>query len=288
MANKDHQSQPEGDYKKMEWLKFLTSEIAAGSIIAFLSAAVFACWRSGSLHPINTRVLRLFISKDDIEDEVICKNLADHSALAGFRMAHQIRVKTLKDAKALIGFSDLHNIPLELIGHAGWAFDLKRHVIHPKRVHPKWCVIFPFIPLASFIFLAVILGVIATKDSLLVSLKETGTNLYISETEAKTTGLFSSRSDTLTIEQCKNAADKQVIPPTFDPRDLKILCGVWTDPVLKSHLAKEVPRQKYTSLLAFPIALWCAWLFYTLCRELLSANMLKAILDERQLDVPPP
>lgn len=147
----------------MEWLKFSTGEIAAGSIIAFLLAAVFACWRSGSLHPINTRVLRLFISKDDIEDEVIRKNLADHSALAGFRMAHQIRAQTLKDAKALIAFSDLHNIPLKLIGHAGWAFDLKSHVIHPKRVHSKWWMILPLIPFVASIFLAAILCMIATK-----------------------------------------------------------------------------------------------------------------------------
>lgn len=162
-----------------------------------------------------------FISKDDIEDEVIRKNLADHSALAGFRMAHQIRAQTLKDAKALIAFSDLHNIPLKLIGHAGWAFDLKSHVIHPKRVHSKWWMILPLIPFVASIFLAAILCMIATKDSLLVSLKETGTDLYIAETEAKTTGLFPSRRDTLTIDQCKNTADKQVIPATFDPEILK-------------------------------------------------------------------
>nr|WP_237651328.1 hypothetical protein [Xanthomonas translucens] len=44
-----------------------------------------------------------------------------------------------------------------------------------------------------------------------------------------------------------------------------------------------MPRQKYASLLAFPIALWCAWLFYTVCRELISANKLKDLLEERQL-----
>nr|WP_289415923.1 DUF6216 family protein [Xanthomonas campestris]MDM7672904.1 DUF6216 family protein [Xanthomonas campestris pv. campestris] len=249
----------------MEWLKFLTGEIAAGSLIVFLLAAALTCWRTGSLHPINTCVLRLFISKDDIEDTVIRQNLADHSALAAFRMAHQIRVQTLKDAKALIGFSDLHNIPLKLIGHAGWAFDLKSHVIHPKRVHSKWWMILPLIPFVTSIFLAAILCMIATKDSLLVSLKETGTELYISENEAKTTKIFSNRSDTLTIDQCKNTADKQVIPPTFDPRDLKILCQVWADPTLKPHLAKEVPKQRHASLFAFAVALWCAWLFYTVC-----------------------
>ncbi|CAG2087890.1 hypothetical protein CPBF426_25830 [Xanthomonas arboricola pv. juglandis] len=267
----------------MEWLKFLTGEIAAGSIIVFLLAAAFTCWRTGSLHPINTRVLRLFISKDDIEDPVIRKDLADHSALAGFRMAHQIRVQTLKDAKALIGFADLHNIPLKLIGHAGWAFDLKTHVIHPKRVHSKWWLILPSIAFVGFILLAAILGTIATQDRLLVTLKETDTNLFISENEAKTLGLISTKSDVLTIEQCKNTADKQVVPPTFDPRDLKILCDVWADPILKSHLTKEVPKQRNASLFAFVISLWCAWFFYTIFRELISANILKTLLEERQL-----
>ncbi|MEQ7925468.1 DUF6216 family protein [Xanthomonas citri pv. malvacearum] len=267
----------------MEWLKFLTGEIAAGSLIVFLLAAALTCWRTGSLHPINTRVLRLFISKDDIEDTVIRQNLADHSALAAFRMAHQIRVQTLKDAKALIGFSDLHNIPLKLIGHAGWAFDLKNHVIYPKRVHSKGWLVLPFIAVVAFIFFAAILGVIAANDSLLVTLKETHTRIFISETEARTQGLFSVGSDTLTLEQCKSPVQKQAIPQTFDPRDLKILCQVWTDPALKTHLSKEVPKQRVVSLAGFLFALWCAWQFYTVFRELLSANMLKAILDERQL-----
>ncbi|WP_249027696.1 DUF6216 family protein [Xanthomonas cucurbitae] len=62
-----------------------------------------------------------------------------------------------------------------------------------------------------------------------------------------------------------------------------MLCQVWTDPALKTHLAKEVPKQRVVSLAGFLFALWCVWQFYTVFRELLSANMLKAILDERQI-----
>ncbi|MEB2007089.1 DUF6216 family protein, partial [Xanthomonas campestris pv. campestris] len=58
---------------------------------------------------------------------------------------------------------------------------------------------------------------------------------------------------------------------------------VWADPTLKPHLAKEVPKQRHASLFAFAVALWCAWLFYTVCRELISANKLKDLLEERQL-----
>ncbi|QHG86667.1 hypothetical protein EBN15_06335 [Xanthomonas cucurbitae] len=53
--------------------------------------------------------------------------------------------------------------------------------------------------------------------------KETHTRIFISEAEARTQGLFSVGSDTLTLEQCKSPVQKQTIPQTFDPRDLKIL-----------------------------------------------------------------
>ncbi|WP_313790179.1 DUF6216 family protein [Xanthomonas citri] len=68
-----------------------------------------------------------------------------------------------------------------------------------------------------------------------------------------------------------------------DGANQEILCEVWADPTLKPHLAKEVPKQRHASLFAFAVALWCAWQFYTLFRELISANKLKDLLEERQL-----
>lgn len=49
--------------------------------------------------PIHMRLLRLFISKSDIEDAVISKHLSNQAALITFRMAFGIQSHTLRDAK---------------------------------------------------------------------------------------------------------------------------------------------------------------------------------------------
>ncbi len=46
------------------------------------------------------RLLRLFISKSDIEDAVISKHLSNQAALITFRMAFGIQSHTLRDAKS--------------------------------------------------------------------------------------------------------------------------------------------------------------------------------------------
>lgn len=118
----------------MDWISFLTRDVAIGSILGISAAALIICWRVGSFHPVNVRLLRFFIAKDEVEDPIIKKSLADQTALVSFRMTHGVKARTLRDAQSLSEFSDRTNIPLDLIGRAGWAFNLKTLTLNPKRV----------------------------------------------------------------------------------------------------------------------------------------------------------
>src|ERR1044072_4213865 len=135
----------------MDWINLLTRDIASGSIIAIFIAAGITCWRAGSFHPINVRLIRFFINSDEIEDPVIKKILSDQSALVSFRTTYGVRVETLADARALAEFADLKNVPLALIGRAKGAFDLKNLAIIPKRVPSKVVVAGPAIPFRSLV-----------------------------------------------------------------------------------------------------------------------------------------
>lgn len=73
------------------------------------------------------RLLRLFISKSDIEDAVISKHLSNQAALITFRMAFGIQSHTLRDAKKVANFAESKNISLNLIGKAGAASTRKKY-----------------------------------------------------------------------------------------------------------------------------------------------------------------
>lgn len=88
-------------------------------MIGLVGAALHICWRAGSLHPLNNRLRRLFISRDDIQDPFVKKNLSDYSALTVFRLTYGIHAQTLADAKKIIGKAEARNVPLALVGLAG-------------------------------------------------------------------------------------------------------------------------------------------------------------------------
>ncbi len=68
--------------------------------ILLVFSAIYISWRVSSFYPIHMRLLRLFISKSDIEDPVIRKHLSNQAALITFRMAFGIQSHTLRDAKS--------------------------------------------------------------------------------------------------------------------------------------------------------------------------------------------
>jgi hypothetical protein len=266
----------------MDWLSFLTGEIAAGSILGILVATAITCWRAGSFHPVNARLLRFFISKDEIEDPIIKKNLADQAALVSFRITHGVHSRTLTDARKLAGFAEDKNVPIDLIGKAGWVFDLRKLVINPKRVPHKAWLFAAGAALVTLILAIAILCAAATKGDLLVTVKETGTWLWLSEDSARTVRPFFGKRETFDESSCSPDQSKIGAPDGFDQKDPKILCGIWEDSALESHLAKELKKQRRVLLMAVAVLVWYALMVFGMLRQWGAQIELSSLLREAE------
>ncbi|CBA17087.1 hypothetical protein XACN24_12770 [Xanthomonas albilineans] len=265
----------------MDWFNFFTGKIAFGSIAGIAIAAVITCWRAGSFYPVNARLLRFFISKDEIEDPDIRQNLADQAALVSFRMTHGVRSRTIIDAKRLALFSKEKNLPLDLIGKAGWVFDLKKLEINPKRIpHGGWPV-GAAILLFFFIFAMIISAAIASVDDLLITIKGTDTSLWLSKDEARKVRPFFGARSRFSKDDCLEIKNIDT-PAGFHPGDTKILCDIWKNPSLGKSLEKEIHTQHWAFWWAFVMcALYALMIFRVMNQWLSQIELNKMILLDK-------
>ncbi len=267
----------------MDWISFLARDVAIGSILGISLAAVIICWRVGSFHPVNVRLLRVFIAKDEVEDLIIKKSLADQTALVSFRMTHGVKARTLRDAQNLSEFGNRTNIPLDLIGRAGWAFNLKSLTLNPNRVpHGAWLAV-PATLLLVLILATAVFSAAAASSKLLVSLKATDTLLWLSQEDARVFRPFGERS-MINRSSCDGQPDADEPLVGFHKDDRKILCELWSDPALERHFSKELPEQRITFLVAAAIFAWYAFMSFSLLREWLAQRELRDLLEEVEQD----
>ncbi|MCC8445364.1 MULTISPECIES: DUF6216 family protein [Xanthomonas] len=251
----------------MDWIDLLTREIAPYSIVGFLLAASITCWRAGSFHPINARLLRFFISRDEVEDPVIKKSIADQAALISFRMTHGVRSRTLHDAKKLAEFSDFKNISLDLIGKAGWAFDLRKLEIIPKRIPRKYWFALPVVMFLFFAPAGMISLAVSASHDLLATLKKTRTDLWLSEDQAVLVRPFFGDRAKITKSDCTENSRTWITPEGFDQADRSILCKIWNDPKLSSEISKEIDEQRTLSLVMLVVCIWYLLMAISFVRE---------------------
>ncbi|ALQ98166.2 hypothetical protein ADT28_08790 [Xylella fastidiosa] len=226
-------------------------------ICLLVLAAIHISWRVRSFYPIHMRLLRLFISKSDIEDPVICKHLSNQAALITFRMAFGIQCRTLRDAKKVANFAESKNISLNLIGKAGAAFDLNTCSINKKKVPKRISCVLLFILSMILIFAAFMSGVFATSNRLLGQLNETGTWILLSENEARIGSSFFNlfgRNETINIQNCN--AKEIVTEKRLNNRDHQIICGIWNSASIKKSLQKSINGQQKALIILMIVLLW--------------------------------
>ncbi|WP_237648889.1 DUF6216 family protein [Xylella fastidiosa] len=231
-------------------------------ICLLVFSAIYISWRVSSFYPIHMRLLRLFISKSDIEDAVISKHLSNQAALITFRMAFGIQSHTLRDAKKVANFAESKNISLNLIGKAGAAFDLNTCSINKKKVPKRISCVLLFILSMILIFAAFMSGVFATSNRLVGQLNETGTWILLSENEAKIGSSFFNlfgrneigRNETINIKNCN--AKEIVTEKRLNNRDHQIICGIWNSASIKKSLQKSINGQQKALIIFIILLLW--------------------------------
>ena len=273
----------------MDWIAIFANSVFITSGVAFTLAAAFTCWRAGSFHPINARLLRFFISKDDIEDPVIRKDLADQAALASFRMTHGVRAQTLSDAKALLAFSEESNIPLYLVGRAGSAFDKKSLALTSSHGSAKkWLGVLIILSLPLFLTL-IMLSAATASSRLLVTLKATDTWLWLGEKEAEIASPFSLENhEPLYVSSCNGDRIDESPATGFSRQETQILCDIWGDAELQAHLETEVRRQRITLILPIAFLLWCLYENFVAIRKWSSVTELRLLLADQATAVSKP
>lgn len=266
----------------ISWSSILSGAPAWVSLFVLVVAALHICWRARSLHPLNNRLLRLFISREDIQDELVRKNLSDYSALAVFRMTYGVPARTLHDAKGIIFRAETKNIPLDLVGRAGPAFDLDRFAVNENKRPGRAAFASTVVLIYLFFCLAVFAGVAATEDRLLVSLKSTGTLLWLDKDTAQPA--FQGWSDTRTSLSSRSCPKNNVgeaesdVPQGFSSNDHSILCGIWGDPSTKDEIRSGVLQQRWTFLAAALLCIWGCIFFYPVIRRAVAVRELERIL----------
>lgn len=266
----------------ISWSGIISGAPAWFSLFGLVVAALHICWRAGSLHPLNNRLLRLFISRDDIQDELVKKNLSDYSALSVFRMTYGVSARTLHDARGIIFRAETKNIPLDLVGRAGLAFDLDEFVVNKKKRPGRSSVVIAGVLIYLFFCLAMVAGISATEDRLLVSLKSTGTRLWLSNDTAQPAFQmgFGERTS-LSSRSCQENEKKRAkdgTPQGFSSNDYSILCGIWRDPSTKNKIRNDLYQQRWTLLVATFFCIWVCVFFYPVIRSAVAVRELERLL----------
>jgi hypothetical protein len=266
------------------WLTFIGMALAAGLI----------CWLAGSLHPLKHRLLRLFISRDDIEDRFMKQALAESSALSVLELTYGIRARTIKDAKRIIGRAQSLNLPLRQIGLAGTAFDTETFTVVAKK-RPQSIAV--WVSLAGMLLcwtlmITFILG--ATESRLLATLKETDTWIWLGTDQAqlaRTT--LSGNPATITKTTCPlsdmpaaglssdgtSERKKSLLSsdPRFNSKDNAILCRIWQDPSLRADLEDSVREQRVTFSLTAALMAGASLFFIYVQRHAAAVRLLERL-----------
>lgn len=253
----------------MEWISLVTRDLALGSIIAFVLAAVVVCWRSGSFHPASIRLLRLFISRDEIEDPILKKSLNDESAVVSFRMTYGVQTRTLKDAKELATFADNANIPLSLIGASGLSLTLDRLRLgakHPPGTHKIIfvCLIFMVLFLATSTSLS-----FSMRKEMLVQIRESKTWIWLSPNEARPGIISFGKTSKFEKTSC-NPPLPPPQPENFGKNDIQTLCKIWNSPELKDYLSSELPNQQKALLLTTAFFFFLSFMTFLAFRQCIA------------------
>ncbi|WP_325051197.1 DUF6216 family protein [Stenotrophomonas sp. MYb57] len=278
----------------MKWESVYTMEPVWLTFIGLALAAGLICWLAGSLHPLKHRLLRLFISRDDIEDRFMKQALAESSALSVLELTYGVRAHTVKDAKRIIGRAHSLNVPLRQIGLAGTAFDTETFtIIANKRPH-SIAVWLSFLGMVLCWALMIIFALGATESRLLATLKETDTWIWLGKEQAqlaRTT--FSGNPAFIRKTDCPlsempaaglppNGPSSRKKPsatsdPRFNSEDKVILCRIWQDPSLLAALEAAVREQRVAFSLTAALMAAASLFFIYVQRHAAAVRLLERL-----------
>ena len=248
------------------WNEMFTLLEAAVTLLALPCTALYLCYTSGTLHPLRNRLMRLFISRDDVEHGAIRDSISDRSAVVSFGMVYGIHLDTVTEVESLIKGAQTHEVPLHLIGAAGSAFDREAFAVKPHKSPGKWGDAMSGIALMIFYLATACLLLGAFSSEVLIRIKDTDTLLRVATKgdEGTAHGILRDKDLTFTQQECAALPQPITIEPFVDDEaryNLSVLCAIWTLPAERKELTESLPVQRTAfgaaALVAFMFLLGC-------------------------------
>lgn len=200
------------------WNEIATVASAAFPVFGISIVAIYLCYKSGTLHPLRNRLMRLFISREDVEQGPIRDSLSDRSAVVSFGMIYGIYLDTTSEAEALIAGARARKIPLHLIGHAGSAFDRSTLRMKPRKTPRAWVDVLVVVGMLGAYAGAALFAASMFTNSVLIRIKATDNLVWISTADNTASGMFGNSDYVLSAAKCPPASGSEARPPASDRR----------------------------------------------------------------------
>ncbi|PPU28731.1 Hypothetical Protein CFBP6762_02191 [Xanthomonas arboricola pv. fragariae] len=208
--------------------------------------------------------MRLFISREGVEQGPIRDSLSDRSAVVSFGMIYGVYLDTTSEAQALIAGARARSITLHLIGHAGSAFDRSTLRMKPRKTPRAWVDVLVVVGMLGAYAGAALFAASMFTNSVLIRIKATDTLAWISTEDNTASGMFGNSEHALSAAQCPPASGSEARTPASDRRahDSSVLCSIWRSPEglaeVKSSLGPQRVVSASLTLISLTLLVWLA------------------------------
>lgn len=253
----------------------LTALAGGTSLIIVMLVASGWLWiyrKTGSSHAPAMRIWRVLTGGREIADPAIRDYIEEQDSLMAFRLGSGMRVRSAEHARRAICFIAKHDLSPDHLRQVGDYFDANE--LKMGKLPSCWYRTWLFFSATVLATLFLVAGLTAFDQRTLVSLKQTGSWYWLSQTLAEPLGGPFRESSRLVFSSCPEVPAAEA---TYNVEH-EILCSIRRDPAYSDYLNDTLRSQRIALVFLVVISFWVAiWQW----KEFLRATI--AIRFEREL-----
>lgn len=219
-----------------QWLAIpvpIAASLLFGALVAWL------CWRSGSTHPVLTRLWRMFMGRTAATDREISRLIETRDRLTRFRFIFGLRARTLAQAKRVAKWSEVHDEELADIKACGRLFNLETCSVVKDEIPNDWVLFANVVFLALLAASALAMFGLMWPDKALLKFHESKTWIWMAPTSAS----HFNGMPLLAAESCNGP----IVPAALGkvgPDEAKALCDAFAKPSNKTFVQDTIEEQR--------------------------------------------
>ncbi len=263
-----------------EIVKGLADVLSLPTAFVIAAAWVALAWwlweRTGTPSVLMARLWQLMSGMQRKENSEVDAFVVQHNELMELRFRFFPDLRTHRQFTALRQWLDKHDEEVADVAACGRLFDVEGLSLKPKAVPSMKVQGLVFAVAVVAILLALLFGLIAWSDRVLIQVRESKNFYLVSQDRA----VSLSKLSPVVAATCKNVAGNQGQPPKGDQ---KVLCELLSDPGLKDYLATQLPAQRGLSAISAMMLVWLGTLcFRWLGRWTAAARLAKRLQNRRR------